>query len=229
MAIYNFESNLSDIKATEKLIEFGKIDTDYVSIPKMLLKLTDINLHTFSWAMCNNVCYEIFQSDSAVIQEINGIYTVYYNENKSDTHNRFSIAHEWGHYELGHDFDAGCKNMYLYRMQEIATNRFAAQLLMPMHVIKEFENRGIEITPSFIQRTFYVSEEAAGIRFKNFEKYCPELLSKKEKQLNDILINEIFADFIERVCDEERSNLFAYESGYKSQRLQYKEVIKNER
>ena len=114
-------------------------------------------------------------------------------------------------------------------MQEIATNRFAAQLLMPMHVIKEFENRGIEITPSFIQRTFYVSEEAAGIRFKNFEKYCPELLSKKEKQLNDILINEIFADFIERVCNEERSNLFAYESGYKSQRLQYKEVIKNER
>ena len=114
-------------------------------------------------------------------------------------------------------------------MQEIATNRFAAQLLMPMHVIKEFENRGIEITPSFIQRTFYVSEEAAGIRFKNFEKYCPELLSKKEKQLNDILINEIFADFIERVCNEERSNLFAYERGYKSQRLQYKEVIKNER
>ena len=51
MAIYNFESNLSDIKATEKLIEFGKIDTDYVSIPKMLLKLTDINLHTFSCAI----------------------------------------------------------------------------------------------------------------------------------------------------------------------------------
>lgn len=119
--------------------------------------------------------------------------------------------------------------MYLYKMQEIATNRFAAQLLMPMHVIKEFENRGIEITPYFIQRTFYVSEEAAGIKFKNFGKYCPELLSKKEKQLNDILINEIFSDFIKRVCDKERSNLTACESGYKTQRLQYKEVIRIER
>ena len=219
MATYNFQPTLIDIKATEKLIEFGKIDTDYVSITQMLAKLTDINLHTFSWAMCNNIAYEIFQSESAVIQEINGVYTIYYNDNKPATHNRFSIAHEWGHYELGHDLDASEKDLFLYYRQETETNRFAAQVTMPMPVIKEIENRGFEITPSFIQRNFYTSAEASGIRFKNFKNYHPELLSKKEQKLNDILINEIFSDFIKRVCDKERSVLFDYKNRYEYQRF----------
>lgn len=133
--------------------------------------------------MCNNVYYEVFQSDSAVIQEINGIYTIYYNENKPNTHNRFSIAREWGHYELGHDFDAGCKNMYLYRKQEIAANRFAAQLLMPMRItgdrlkiIGDSQFAGIYFAP-VLESGKINSDETAWIKVDKVFKNAPKELS----------------------------------------------------
>lgn len=183
------------IAATEKLVQFGKIGKFPIQISGLLKEHSDIQLHTFGWAERHGVSRSMFQSESAELQECNGMHAIYYDETKPHTHSRFSIAHEWAHYDLRHDFDAA-KDDALYKRQEAEANFFAAQLLMPDQVIRELQQRGNRITAPFIQRTFCVSEQAAGVRMRTLQSFPSFLRSPEEREFDDILLGEVFSAWL---------------------------------
>lgn len=94
------------------------------------------------------------------------------------TRQRFTIAHELGHYilhrhligtGLGDDrayrsADTGrYRNMAIGPQQETEANRFAASLLMPTELVKQLQEEGIN-DPSVIARRLGVSPQAYHIR-----------------------------------------------------------------
>ena len=185
------------IAATEKLVQFGNIRNFPVQISGLLKMHSDIQLHSFAWAERHGFPRSMFQSESAELHELRGRYAIYYNETKPETHNRFSIAHEWGHYELHHDFDRARHDEAYYKKTEAEANLFAAQLLMPEQVIDELKKRGNRITSSFIQRTFCVSEQAAKVRRQTLKSFPSFLRSREEREHDDLLISFVFKNWLD--------------------------------
>jgi Zn-dependent peptidase ImmA (M78 family) len=100
------------------------------------------------------------------------------NANDPSTRQRFTIAHELGHYMLHRSLvgdgidddrayrstDAGkYKNTRIGRHEETQANRFAASLLMPQNLIDQARNDGAN-SPQSLARKLGVSEQAMCIR-----------------------------------------------------------------
>ncbi len=198
MEICNADFKTAYIAATEKLVQFGDIREFPIRIAGLLKTYSDVYLHTFGWAERHGVPRSMFQSESAELQEYNGMYAIYYDETKPETHSRFSIAHEWGHYELRHDFDRARRDDEYYKKTEAEANLFAAQLLMPEQVIREAQKRGNKIDASFIQRTFCVSSQAAEVRMRTLKSYPSFLRSNEEKAYDDILLRFVFSKWLDK-------------------------------
>lgn len=104
--------------------------------------------------------------------------------NGSISRQRFTIAHELGHYILGHSnqFRVVNKNdIYDYHQQkeEVEANYFASYLLIPdkdlisrLSVIKFF--RVDELRISYLAKVFMVSADAMRIRLKTFFEENPQ-------------------------------------------------------
>lgn len=86
------------------------------------------------------------------------------NDSKRVNRKRFSLAHELGHYILGHGpvsfFSETRRNRH--RIQEVQANQFAAELLMPRPVLI----RQKLVSPSEISKRCCVSFDSATIRAK---------------------------------------------------------------
>jgi predicted transcriptional regulator len=99
-------------------------------------------------------------------------YTARINRHESRERQRFTLAHEIGHYLLHREhIGDGISDDILYRSklssnQEIEANRFAAELLMPRNIIKKIieENRNSTVDIECISADFGVSKEAMSIR-----------------------------------------------------------------
>lgn len=95
-------------------------------------------------------------------------YVITVNKTHHKNRQRFTIAHELGHYALGH----GAKEDVIYRNgsqdpDEIEANAFAAEILMPKGVIHHLIfNEGIN-TVQELAHKFWVSEQAMIYRLKN--------------------------------------------------------------
>ncbi len=82
---------------------------------------------------------------------------------------RFTVAHEIAHYLLHrHLFKRELIDDALYRSTlstpiEAQANAFAADLLMPRHLLRQFEDKSVEELASLFQ----VSEEAMSIRLES--------------------------------------------------------------
>ncbi|HEX2628143.1 MAG TPA: ImmA/IrrE family metallo-endopeptidase [Chitinophagaceae bacterium] len=126
---------------------------------------------------------------SGVLVLKNGQPTIGFNQLESRVRNRFTIAHELGHYILhgkqemvsdasdlfvDKDFKVRFRgNQESSKSEEIEANKFAAYLLMPDHLLKqEIENLefSIEDESSIIDlaKKFDVSSIAMSIRLGNF-------------------------------------------------------------
>lgn len=115
-----------------------------------------------------------------------------YNPNHSRLRQRFTIAHELGHYVLNHQRDGlfvdkinKPKNDFavFFRnnesstgeyQQEVEANAFAAELLMPEHiVIEKVEQYGLDLSDEneetiiFLANLFEVSKQAMSFRIGN--------------------------------------------------------------
>ncbi|MBP8961237.1 ImmA/IrrE family metallo-endopeptidase [Patescibacteria group bacterium] len=95
--------------------------------------------------------------DGANIRSADEI-NIYYNLNNHIHRNRFTVAHELGHFVLGHlrrDYilEVDSKNR-----EEAEANEFAAELLMPMKTLKEFYKKNPD--PKKLALDFLVSEKA---------------------------------------------------------------------
>ncbi len=105
----------------------------------------------------------------------NGHIVIEYNANENPLRQRFTIAHEIGHYLAGHvDENNKClrdssksyskKN---YDFQEVEANRLAAEILMPKKILEQyvFDKHTTSITE--LAEIFDVSELAMQYRLKN--------------------------------------------------------------
>jgi Zn-dependent peptidase ImmA (M78 family) len=89
---------------------------------------------------------------------------VAYNQDQHRHRQRFTVAHEIGHFMLGHtskNHDRSDDNI----PEEIEANQFAAELLMPLSMLKHEIKGGNKICGHLAKR-FDVSEEALWIRIK---------------------------------------------------------------
>lgn len=97
---------------------------------------------------------------SAFISLEDGI--IVYNSTHSTVRNRFSIAHEIGHFVLGHSFVNDIFNINSKDPREIEANIFAAELVMPFDWVKKDIKSGLKIPE--LARKYWVSEDAIGWR-----------------------------------------------------------------
>lgn len=100
---------------------------------------------------------------------------IYYNADEAPVRQRFTIAHEIGHYALGHlgsgvtkfrdpasHFSSGA-----VKIEEREANRFAANLLMPAGPLKFAIEHGGLLSISSLAETFGVSQVAMKYRLEN--------------------------------------------------------------
>ncbi len=95
------------------------------------------------------------------------------NKNHLPVRQRFSIAHELGHFMLCHDnFFLDFSDPAVYQLgeeqadknAEVESNKFAAELLMPTDMIKhDYKAKRIQ-DPKELARRYKVSEQALWIR-----------------------------------------------------------------
>ena len=84
----------------------------------------------------------------------------------SEPRKRFTIAHEIGHFYLGHGNRFRNTVLRTYEPEEIAANAFAAELLMPAIAMKVLIELHREKDPARLREIFNVSAEALRIRLK---------------------------------------------------------------
>lgn len=180
------------IKANELLVESDAICTFPFSVTDFLKESTDIQCHSFGWAIERDIDIEAFGSASAFLLEIKGRRVIFYNECEPRVRIRFSILHEFAHFYLGHDLNATGK---LYSRQEVEANYFAAQILMPDQLIRELLRRSVCTDRGFVMRTFDVSSEAAERRLRALDR----IRSAAESFFDDIVIFK-YSAFLNRIA-----------------------------
>jgi Zn-dependent peptidase ImmA (M78 family) len=128
--------------------------------------------------------FDLGENISGMLVVENGRGIISYNPNESPLRQRFTIAHELGHYELhqkANQVFVDKKFQYLFRNErssqgidflEQEANAFAASLLMPKHLILEELKKhdfdyADEIGLKELAKTFNVSTQAMSFRLAN--------------------------------------------------------------
>lgn len=118
------------------------------------------------------------QDISGVLSKVDNTYVISINKQDTYTRKRFTIAHEIGHYVLGHLNDASFNHMEIFRKsgqkddKEVDANKFAATLLIDKQVLKnvcfivrKLKDRSSKI--SLAADFFDVSKSTLEYRIKN--------------------------------------------------------------
>ena len=97
-----------------------------------------------------NLKFQILPPDvSGKLQKFNGQWTIIVNKSHSTNRQRYTIAHELGHYCLHKDFHEQFEDTTFFRKEkdwtsiEYEANSFAADILMPENAIESAINQGI--------------------------------------------------------------------------------------
>lgn len=85
-----------------------------------------------------------------------------YNSNHNVKRSRFTVAHELGHALLGHVLECTRGDFKSRDAQEVEANQFAAELLMPLELLKVGIKKSK--TVSDLARDFWVSKDAMSWR-----------------------------------------------------------------
>ena len=123
----------------------------------------DRDLSVYSWSLGNNTDgIQITEGEKA---------TIGYNNSQHPHRQRFTVAHEIGHLLLGHTGKNLILDLNSKKSEEVEANQFAAELLMPLDMIKkDLQNKR---NSKDIAKIYNVSEEAVWWRL-----YDCELISK---------------------------------------------------
>ena len=90
-------------KANEYLALAPSISSFPFKAKDFVYEQSDIRLCSFAKAREKYCIYiPMFGSESAIIQEYNGLCIIFYNQDEPNYRIRFSIIHEFGHYILDH-------------------------------------------------------------------------------------------------------------------------------
>jgi len=128
------------------------------------LTLANLPIDVESICAKKNIPVEALQQcdngHSAIV--IPGIKAIGYNVNHHPHRTRFSIAHELGHFLLGHDSEED--NDQLVRYADREADIFAGELLVPLKLLKEALNSKAPVDR--IVSLFNVSKEVIFIQLK---------------------------------------------------------------
>jgi Zn-dependent peptidase ImmA (M78 family) len=135
-----------------KLLNDARIEHPPVLINDVVNHIKKIRkLSVYPWSFSNKTSgIQVTDKDSSFIG---------YNEKHSIHRQRFTVAHEIGHLLLGHTSDSFILDFYSRNPEEIEANQFAAELLMPLPMLKE-DLSGGKKDVKFIAERYNVSEEA---------------------------------------------------------------------
>ena len=132
---------------------------------------TDIALCSYKMAFEKwGLNMSLLGSDDAELVEKSGKYIIFYNSEVGKRRIRWSLAHEAGHFYLGHELRKEMLSDEEYNIQEVEANFFAAQVLMPDQIIHELVSRGERIAPSSLMKWFQVSKLAAEKRIETLKR-----------------------------------------------------------
>jgi len=109
---------------------------------------------------------------SGWFRQNNGNPVIEINRSRSENHQKFTFAHELGHYFMGHGDRARDTAEQLRRREpeEISANKFAAELLMSKAKVEQFLREGLSQWE--MAQRFGVSLEAMGYRLDNLGLEC---------------------------------------------------------
>ena len=151
----------SEYAAKEILLKFwdNKLPVDPVKIA------TTSSIFVYGRGGAGDVSYPY----SGYYRRLNGAPSIEYNVSEPPVRQRFTVAHELGHFALGHDDaprDAG--NFQSSRdHREQQANRFAAELLMPASLVTQYYHSGVIESLEELAKIFGVSKDAIGYRLMN--------------------------------------------------------------
>lgn len=185
------------ILANEMLVAAHCIETFPFDVAGFVKEQTDLKFCSYKRALekFGIICQDL-RSDSALLARFNGKNILFYNQAEYNAREPFNMLHETGHFLMGHKMDVSADDP-LYGIQEVEANSFAAQMLMPLQVLRVIQNRHYRIDVDFLKKAFGVSESAAMRRIKTLKKNF--YLSADEKLFDDIIV-EKFKRFIDRVA-----------------------------
>ena len=201
--------------ANSILVSSRVIDTFPFAPRKLISEKTDIKCRSYKKAGEYGLDITAFGSESAIIIWFHSKAIIFYDETKPRTHARYSLLHEFGHYQLNHDFTD--KRPEVYRKYEIEANFFAAQLLMPEQILRELQRRGVTITNRFLQQRFGVSYEAANKRLDTLARNQAEWHSRSEREYDDLILLK-YAAFIDTIKPKHSYYDFDYEDEMQNRR-----------
>ena len=206
------------IKANEILVSSKIINSFPYSATRLIKEQSNIVCRSFEKAHKYNVDIEAFGSDSAVIMNLGDKYIIFYNQNDTPAHVRFSMLHEFGHKVNGHKFRVTSDE--IYGIAEVETNYFTAQVLMPEQILREFQRRGKRIDKYFLMKTFGVSEQAANKRIENLNRITWER-SQLEKEYDDIILYK-YLSWVNSIVPNNIDYLFEDEEERQNEREQWR-------
>ena len=205
-------------KANELLVSCKSITKFPVCLMNIIKECTDFEFMSFAeFEKYGLKAESVVGSNDGGLLENSGQYILVYNEKKPNERVRFTMGHELGHYELGHDCEIlkHFKNTHderfkmLYDKYEKEANLFSAQILMPEQVIKELSKRGCYITEDFLMKHFVVSRQAAQVRLANLNKvYSSKCLSFETCNYDDVILLK-FKSFIDSIAP--RKHTYEYD------------------
>lgn len=109
------------------------------------------DLSIYPWSFSNNTDgIQITEGEKA---------TIGYNQTQHPHRQRFTVAHEIGHLLLGHTGKNFILDLNSKKPEEIEANQFAAELLVPLEMLKKDFQNGKKNAKD-IAKTYNVSEEA---------------------------------------------------------------------
>ncbi|WP_158784745.1 ImmA/IrrE family metallo-endopeptidase [Pantoea sp. BAV 3049] len=130
--------------------------------PKKIAALEGLSVESCPSFAAKNISGELVPSgESAVIR---------YNPTDSAKRQRFTIAHELGHYVLGHGHafrdPSSHFSMSYYDPREVDANQFAAEILMPEMAVNVLVKQRKIMDVNELARIFDVSVNAMSYRLK---------------------------------------------------------------
>lgn len=134
-----------------KLIKDLKIKNSPILIEDIIFHLKKTqDLSIYPWSFGDNTDgIQITKDDTLIIA---------YNQSQHFHRQRFTIAHEIGHLLMGHTRECSI-DLYDDKLKNIEANQFAAELLMPLQILKkDFQNGNKDVR--LLAKKYFVSEEA---------------------------------------------------------------------
>lgn len=189
---------LAYVKANTVLVTTEAITAFPFSSKAMVEARGDIRCKSYKQALKYGVDINDFGSESAVLMKYHDKKIIFYDESKPLPHINFSNIHELGHDDMGHIMSKNISKE-LYNKQEIETNFYAAQILMPEQLLRHLQHRGVSITVPFLINNFGVSKLAAEKRITTLDKTNEEWRSTAEKEFDDIILFK-YLPLIQHLC-----------------------------